>query len=86
MGRRKSYVCTAWVKWYTRTTPRYSELIPHFPQNLGARAIIRVRLTRVSDSCGYAVPLLDFVAPRDLLDHWADKKGPEGLAAYREKE
>jgi hypothetical protein len=29
------------------------------------------------------VPLLDFVGNRDALDAWTEKKGPEGLRAYR---
>jgi hypothetical protein len=63
--------------------PEFKTLEPAFPPLIGARAIIRVRLTRISDSCGYAVPLMDFVAPRDVLDKWCEKKGPEGLAEYR---
>jgi len=63
----------------------YARLSAHFPNHPGARAIIRIELTRIGDSCGYAVPLYDFVGHRDLLDKWADKKGPEGLAQYRAK-
>lgn len=33
----------------------------------GVRAIIRIDVTRASDSCGYGVPLYDFRGPRDLL-------------------
>ena len=39
-------------------TPEYEELARHFPENPGARAIIRVEVTRVANSCGYSVPLL----------------------------
>ena len=34
---------------------------------VGVRAIIRIDVTRVSDSCGYGVPLYDFQGQRDLL-------------------
>ena len=44
---------------------------------------MRVTVTRISDPCGHGVPLLDFVGHRDLLDRWAEQKGPEGLVAYR---
>jgi hypothetical protein len=56
----------------------------HFPDKLGARAIVVVDVTRVSDSCGYSVPLFEFVGDRDLLDRWSENKGEEKLEAYRE--
>jgi len=61
----------------------FERLSEHFPDHPGARAIIRVTVARISDSCGYAVPFLDFVENRDALDKWCEKKGPEGLAVYR---
>ena len=63
--------------------PGYEALAPRFPTLLGARAIIRVRLDRVSTSCGYAVPLMAFEADRDVLTKWAERKGPDGLVEYR---
>lgn len=59
---------------------RYGAL---FGPRAGGRAIVRVSVTRVSDSCGYAVPRLDFVGQRDVLDKWAEKKSPAELEAYR---
>ena len=58
-------------------------LSDRFPDHSGARAIIRVAVTRISDSCGFGVPLLDFVARRDVLQEWCEKKGADGLAACR---
>ena len=46
-------------------------------------AEIRVSVTRIGDSCGYAVPLMTFTGDRDVLDKWAESKGPEGLQKYR---
>lgn len=58
---------------------------PTFPDS-GVRSIIRVALTRISDACGYAVPLYRYEGERDQLLKWADRKGEEGLIAYqREK-
>ena len=57
-----------------------AQLLPSLP---GARAIIEVEATRISDSCGYAVPLMDFVGERQRLLDWADAKGPAGLEEYR---
>jgi hypothetical protein len=63
--------------------PEYAGLVALFPPNLGARAVIRVSVERISDSCGYAVPLYAYEGDRDVLDKWADRKGEEGLAQYR---
>lgn len=46
------------------------------------RSIIRVDVERVSDSCGYGVPLLDFREQRTQLARWAGKKGTEGIREY----
>ena len=54
-----------------------------FPNYAGARAIIRASVTRISDSCGYAVPRLEFVEDRDTLMRTAEVKGPDGLQKYR---
>src|ERR1017187_6124136 len=50
----------------------------------GARSIIVVAAERVSDSCGYGVPLMEFVGHRGLMAEWADRKGEDGMRAYRE--
>ena len=38
---------------------------------------------RISDSCGYSVPLYAFEGHRSKLVEWADHRGPDGLVAYR---
>jgi hypothetical protein len=63
--------------------PDYAHLASLFPSYTGARAVIRVKVERICESCGFAVPLLDFVDRRDALDKWAEKKGTEGLSKYR---
>ena len=63
--------------------PDYGSLIKHFPKNPGARSFIRVRVTRISDSCGYAVPFFEFKKDRDTLEKWVEAKGPDGLEQYR---
>jgi len=40
-------------------------------------------LTRISTSCGFAVPLLDFRENRVILDKWALSKREQGLKEYR---
>jgi hypothetical protein len=63
--------------------PRFDEFLGHFPPNPGTRAFVHVQLTRVSDSCGWSVPLYAFQGQRDGLDQWAAQQGPEKLEAYR---
>ena len=63
--------------------PTFDDLHVHFPDLPGTRSIIHVAVTRISDSCGFAVPKYDFVEDRDTLVRWAERKGDEGLTAYR---
>jgi hypothetical protein len=63
--------------------PDWRALLPGFADKPGARAIIVVDVIRVSSSCGYAVPRMEFVEDRDLLDRWTETRGPEKLVAYR---
>ena len=39
-------------------------------------------VARVSDACGYAVPRMELVEERGILDAWAETRGPEKLARY----
>ncbi len=61
----------------------YDEVTSQHPAHPSTRAVVVVDVTRVSDSCGYGVPVMDLVGERDLLRLSAAKRGPQGLAAYR---
>ena len=61
----------------------FARLAVHFPKMLGARAIIVVGLDRIADSCGYGVPRYGYEGERTQLVDWTDRKGPEGVVAYR---
>lgn len=63
----------------------YAELIALFPPAPPARSIIRVRVDRISDSCGFGVPRYSFEADREHMDAWANRKGQDGLLKYQEK-
>ncbi len=54
-----------------------------FPEFEGVRSVIVVELTRVSESCGFGVPLLRYEGEREQLQAWTSKKGAEGLRDYR---
>lgn len=70
-------------KVYEVGTPEFEEYVPHFRELKGMRSIIYIHATRVSTSCGYGVPLFSYQGERDMLDSWADNKGPEGIVEYK---
>jgi hypothetical protein len=63
--------------------PGFEALAGRFADHPGRRAIIRVDVDRVSDSCGYAVPRMALEGDRQQLVKWAHRKGEAGLADYR---
>ncbi|MQA09091.1 MAG: pyridoxamine 5'-phosphate oxidase family protein [Pseudonocardiaceae bacterium] len=59
-----------------RDDPRWAELIPRFADadGPGLRAIIVVTADRISDSCGFAVPLMEYQDERTLhAEHFGRK-------------
>lgn len=61
----------------------YPDWAGRFTETRGARAVIVVDVERISSSCGYGVPRMEYVAERDLLPQHMDRKGPEGQVTYR---
>ncbi len=66
----------------TPTDDEWESLLKRFPSRPGARAIVLVDVSRISSSCGQAVPNFEFVGDRDLLLQWVDRKSPEDLNEY----
>lgn len=66
------------VQW---NEDEYPQLRAHFPKELekGVRSIILIDVTRVADSCGYSVPVMEFVGHRDVLEKHIEKAPPEKL-------
>jgi len=62
--------------------PRFDDLESRFPPTPAVRSIIRIDVDRVSDSCGYGVPLMEFKGDRRALDGWAKNKTQADLDAY----
>lgn len=62
---------------------RWNTFAHHFPHYPGMRQIIVADITRVQTSCGFGVPLMDYVAQRDTTIRWAEAKGEDGIAAYQ---
>jgi hypothetical protein len=69
-----------------RDDPRFAELIPRFGAADGpaVRAIIVVRAKLIRDSCGFAVPLLDYREDRPVHAEVFGRKTDEEFAAYCE--
>ncbi|NNK15543.1 MAG: pyridoxamine 5'-phosphate oxidase family protein [Sulfitobacter sp.] len=53
-----------------------------FPPSDGARQIYDMTVDLLQTSCGFAVPFYDHKGPRDVLKHWTEDKGPDGIATY----
>jgi hypothetical protein len=70
------------------TDPGFPELLALFPDAPDAhavRAVVTIDVQRVSDSCGYSVPLMAYQGDRDTLLRWGERKSPADLADYRRK-
>jgi predicted pyridoxine 5'-phosphate oxidase superfamily flavin-nucleotide-binding protein len=71
-------------RYVLRDAPDYESVARHFPgaTDVGARAVIVVDVQRISDSCGYGVPLMDFASHRPTMDQWSERKGSAGIRDY----
>ena len=70
-----------------RDDPRFAELITRFAgaDLPSVRAIIVVTATRVSDSCGYGVPLFDYREQRTLHTDFFGRKTDSEFGEYCER-
>ena len=66
--------------------PDFDDIGSHFPLRTGTRSYIRIAVSRISDSCGYSLPLFEYKEDRDVLDKWTEGKGREGIVAYQREE
>jgi hypothetical protein len=72
-----------------RGTEGYADLLAAAfdgQEPVGARQIVVQSVETVQTSCGFGVPLFDYVDERPSLVRWAEAKGEEGLEAYRKAE
>lgn len=63
--------------------PEFRALISAFSPKVGVRSIVVIDVTRIGDSCGFGVPLMDYEGDRTQLIAWSERRGPVGLAAYK---
>ena len=64
----------------------FAELRGRFPEAPDAvRSVIRIDVDRVSDSCGFGVPLMSYEGKRTQFEAWVDKQTRENaMPAYIE--
>ncbi|MFH8580116.1 pyridoxamine 5'-phosphate oxidase family protein [Streptomyces zaomyceticus] len=72
-----------------RDDPRWPELFARFPAEAvegqgSARAIVVVHARRVSDACGFAVPLMEYQEERTLHAEYFNRKTDEEFNTYCE--
>lgn len=61
-------------------------LISHFTDiHPASRQIIMAVIDKVQTSCGYSVPLYEYLGERDHAYQWAANKGEDGLNQYRQE-
>lgn len=64
----------------------FAGLVAGFPRSPSARAVIRVSVERIADSCGYGVPLMSFERERiDTVDYVA-KASDAAIRSYLQRE
>lgn len=70
---------------FPRATAAYTTLLATIfgsIEPLGARQIVRIDVDLVQTSCGYGVPLFEYLGERPTLQRWAERKGEAGLREY----
>ena len=70
------------AKIYHKRDSAFNDLSHLFPENIGARQIIEMKVDLVQTSCGFAVPLMDFKEERTTLNNWAIKQGEDKIEDY----
>ena len=70
-----------------RDDPRWPDLVSRFPGSAGPglRAVILVIAELISDTCGFAVPLMDYRQDRSLHSDYFGRRSDAEFAAYCEQ-
>ena len=71
---------------FTADHPEFAALAGRFPPSEAARAVVRVRVERIADSCGFGVPLMSYEGERSQMDAWVERKGGRpGVLEYQQE-
>jgi hypothetical protein len=63
--------------------PGWDELIARFGPQPGSRSVVTIAVERISDSCGFGVPLMHYAGERGQLADWVNRKTPAQIAEYK---
>jgi hypothetical protein len=63
----------------------WNELSSCFKLHMATRQIIVCDIDMLQTSCGFSVPLYGYLGERDYALKWAEKKGEQGLADYKQE-
>jgi hypothetical protein len=64
---------------------QWAELSAHFTLQPATRQLIVADIHKVQTSCGFGVPLYEYIGERDHAQKWAEKKGAAGLEEYKQE-
>ena len=64
-----------------RDHPEFSTLLATFPAQPVCRNLIRIKVKRIADSCGWGVPRYDYLGQRDEIARAVADKTPDQLRA-----
>ena len=64
------------------TDPEWETFYTYFNPLPGQRQIIVLGIESAQTSCGYGVPIYEFMGERETLVEWADNKGEQGIYEY----
>ncbi len=70
------------AKVYHSRDAEWERFVKMFPDTPGARQIFQLQITSVQKSCGYGVPIYDYVKERDTLRLNGEKKEKLGIEKY----
>ena len=62
----------------------WEALAENFSSYVNTRSIICIDVTRISDSCGFGVPLYEYTGDRRQLHEWSAKSNAEEIAQYKQ--
>ena len=62
-----------------RSNLEWKILSSHFPESKMARSIIKLPISRIADSCGWGVPMYDYVGERKQYHEYSNQITDEGL-------
>ncbi len=64
---------------------KWGDSIEHFENSHGARQVFKLHIESVNNSCGWGVPLYDFVSQRDKLSNYMENSTKEDHIKYMKK-